>query len=36
VVFGGFDPAQPRHAPHLGQHSDELLQELGLGPAAGG
>ena len=30
VVFGGCTLPELRHAPHLGEHSDELLRELGL------
>ena len=33
VVFGGCALPELRHAPQLGEHSDELLRELGLLPA---
>jgi crotonobetainyl-CoA:carnitine CoA-transferase CaiB-like acyl-CoA transferase len=33
VRFGGCSLPEPRHAPNLGEHSDELLRELGLLPA---
>ena len=32
VRFGGCQLPEPREAPHLGAHSDELLRELGLAP----
>jgi crotonobetainyl-CoA:carnitine CoA-transferase CaiB-like acyl-CoA transferase len=32
VRFGGCELPQLRHAPGLGEHSDELLRELGLAP----
>jgi crotonobetainyl-CoA:carnitine CoA-transferase CaiB-like acyl-CoA transferase len=32
VRFGGCDLPDLRHAPQLGEHSDELLRELGLLP----
>ncbi len=32
VRFGGCQLPEPAHAPNLGQHSDELLKELGLMP----
>ena len=33
VRFGGCDLPEPRPAPNLGEHGDELLRELGLPPA---
>ncbi len=33
VRFGGCQLPEPRHAPNLGEHGDELLRELGLLPA---
>ena len=32
VRFTGCSLPEPRPAPHLGEHSDELLRELGLLP----
>ena len=33
VRFSGFDYPERRHAPALGEHTEELARELGIGPA---